>query len=377
MDKPTPPETEEPLDAVSAASRWSKVSKKNTAQKNRSWLYWLIGGAGAVILVLMWSAQHATGQQQAQTSNRNSSGYQTALNANLAHLRALAQQQQTVAKQVAYPSERVLTRVRHSKKYLARQNAPTNMYSSPAIPGRSPQAGGRVQQATFAGRGANDQFANTPMTTDAIEAVKIPHPGYTLASGELLHGVLETAIDSDLPGMVRAVVSKPVYSYTDERTLIPAGSRLIGQYRSALIQGQNRVMIIWNRVVLPSGIAVQINSPGTDRLGRAGLRADRVNTHFLARFGEAALLSIIGAGTATVGVGTNDRYNSAAQYRMAIAQSFQQSANQSLQGTLPRKPTLQIDQGAKITVFVAHDLSFYRVLKDAIELKHPMPSFIK
>ena len=233
----------------------------------------------------------------------------------------------------------------------------------------------KIQQATFAGQGGNTQFANANTTTTSVQATSIPHPSFTIASGEFLHAILETAINSDLPGMVRAVVSKPAYAYTGERAIIPAGSRLIGQYTAAIAQGQNRVMVIWNRVILPSGIAVQLNSPSTDALGRAGQGADSVDVHFFARFGESALLSLMGAGAATVGVNNSHPYNSVAQYRMAIAQSFQQSAQRSLQRTLPMKPTIHVDQGANINVFVAHDLSFYHVLKDAIA--RPMPVFVK
>jgi type IV secretion system protein VirB10 len=112
-------------------------------------------------------------------------------------------------------------------------------------------------------------------------------------------------------------------------------------------------------------VSAQINSPGTDQLGMAGQLADDVNTHFFARFGEASLLSIIGAGAANAGVSTTDQYNSAAQYRMAIAQSFQQSADTSLQNTIQTKPTLTVDQGAAINVFVAHDIDFYSVMKSS------------
>ena len=77
-------------------------------------------------------------------------------------------------------------------------------------------------------------------------------------------------------------------------------------------------MVIWTRLLLPSGITIQINSPGTDPLGTAGQSADEINTHFLSRFSESALLSLIGAGTANTGIGNQDQYNSAAAYRMAI-----------------------------------------------------------
>jgi len=216
-----------------------------------------------------------------------------------------------------------------------------------------------------------------------VTATQVAHPGFTIMAGEFIHAVLETAINSDLPGMVRAVISRPVYSYTGERIIIPAGSRLMGQYSSSMLQGQSRVMVIWNRVVLPNGIAVQLNSPGTDSLGIAGQGADSINRHFLARFGQSVLLSLLGAASATAGVDTSNPYNSVAQYRSAISQSFQQSAQKSLQNSLPIKPTLHIYQGANINVFVAHDLSFFNVLKKENKVEQggsqseSLPSFVK
>ena len=363
----------EPLDAVNTASKWSKVSKK--PKKSRQHFYWLAGGAFAVVMVLALSSNHGSSTNTDKTASMNNESYTSSLNANLARLRDLNAQKPTPTF-ASDNAEQPLAQ-HASKEMIARQNAPTSMYTSPESQTTHISANSEVKQATFAGQGANTQFANSNTTTTSVQATKIPHPGFTIASGEFLHAVLETAINSDLPGMVRAVVSKPAYSYTGERSIIPSGSRLIGQYSSAIVQGQNRVMIIWNRVVLPNGIAVQLNSPGTDALGRAGQGADSVNTHFFARFGESALLSLIGAGAATAGVNNTDQYNSAAQYRMAIAQSFQQSAQQSLQGTLPMKPTIHIYQGANINVFVAHDLSFYQVLKGAVDLPRPMPNFVK
>lgn len=360
----------EPLDAVNTASKWSKVSKK--PKKSRQHFYWLAGGAFAVVMVLALSSNHGSSRNTDKTASMNNESYTSSLNANLARLRSLDAQKPTPT----FASDNI-EHQHASKEMIARQNAPTSMYSSPESQMTGTSQNSQIRKATFAGQGANTQFANSDTTTTSVQATRIPHPSFTIASGEFLHAVLETAINSDLPGMVRAVVSKPAYSYTGERTIIPSGSRLIGQYSSAIVQGQNRVMIIWNRVVLPNGIAVQLNSPGTDALGRAGQGADSVNTHFFARFGESALLSLIGAGAATAGVNNTDQYNSAAQYRMAIAQSFQQSAQQSLQGTLPMKPTIHIYQGANINVFVAHDLSFYQVLKGAVDIPRPMPSFVK
>jgi type IV secretion system protein VirB10 len=249
-----------------------------------------------------------------------------------------------------------------SKEYTARQNAPSNIYTG-GVQNTSNAASSENSKAgnTFTGKGLYSSFGNQATAATAVSAQRIAHPRYTIASGEFIHATLETAIDSTLPGQLRAVISEPVYAYVGEKPLVPAGSRLIGQYSSSVLQGQNRVFVVWNRIILPSGITIQLNSPGVDGIGRAGMGADSVNTHFFSRFGEATLLSILGAVAANSGVSNSDQYNSASQYRMGIAQSLQQSASGSLKGSASTKPTLHIYQGASINVFVAHDLDFYSV----------------
>lgn len=88
-----------------------------------------------------------------------------------------------------------------------------------------------------------------------------------VAQGTMIRGVLETAVQSDLPGMVRAVVSENVWSFDGRRILIPAGSRLVGEYKSSLTRGQTRVFVVWTRLLRSDGVSVQLGSNGTDDLG--------------------------------------------------------------------------------------------------------------
>lgn len=345
-------------DVVRTASRWSKVSKRI---KTRTHFYWLAGGLLAILLVFALSSNHPQSFQN-PVKSLNNSDYHTSLNENLARLKAMAAEKNSTNVSDSKSQLRIVPLSSPvSKEYLARQNAPTTMYTGVVLESTSHGAKRDDQKVTLTGE-SDDALTAT------VEAKILSHPEFTIASGEFLQAVLETAINSDLPGKIRAVVSKPVYSYTGEHILIPSGSRLIGSYSSGVIQGQNRVMVVWNRAILPNGVTVQFDSPSTDSLGRAGQGANAVNTHFFARFGQSALLSLIGAGTATAGVNNQDQYNSATQYRMVIAQSFRQSAQQSVQGTLAMKPTLHIYRGTTINVFVAQDLSFYQVLKNTVAL---------
>ena len=110
----------------------------------------------------------------------------------------------------------------------------------------------------------------------------------------MIPAVLETAMNSDLPGFVRAVVSRDVRGFDGNSVLIPRGSRLVGEYRSGLSQGASRILVIWTRVLRPDGASVQIGSPGGDPLGRAG-QEGKVHSHFFRQFASAILLSVINA----------------------------------------------------------------------------------
>lgn len=170
-----------------------------------------------------------------------------------------------------------------------------------------------------------------------------------IAQGKMLAATLETAVNSDLPGKLRAVVSSDVWSEDGTRRLIVRGSRMIGDYRSGAVRGQTRVFVIWTRLLQPDGTDVAIGSPGTDDLGRAGLTGT-IDRHFTERFGAAVLLSVIGsATTATQGGNT---------FVINTSQGFGEVAQESLKDSINIPPTISIDQGALVQVFVARDLVF-------------------
>lgn len=359
--------TQTEADPLAGIKKVAQVGQEAQQIRQNRWVQrGILGFIVVVVLAVMLWPSHPKKASNTNTSSLvNNSSVNSELAANMAQLEAASDQMKTqfvsAMHQVRNPNE--------NRQMLARQNAPANLYTASEFPSQASvgSAGEKSNGNIFAGNGMNDRFGNQVSTVSVVRARTIPHPRDTIVSGEMMHAVLLTAINSDLPGMVSAIISQPVYAYIGQKPLIPAGSRLVGQYSSGVLQGQNRVMVIWERVILPDGTTVQINSPGTDRLGRAGMGANEVNTHFMARFGEASLLSLIGAGVATAGVSSSEGNNSSAQYRSGLAQAFQQSANNALQGTLPMGPTLHVYQGTEINVFVARDLSFYGVLHQSLD----------
>jgi type IV secretion system protein VirB10 len=178
---------------------------------------------------------------------------------------------------------------------------------------------------------------------------RLEHPGEVIAQGAVIPAVLETALNSDLPGYARALVSRDVRSFDGSQVLIPRGSRLVGQYKSALQTGQSRMLIVWTRLLRPDGVTIQLGSPTTDDLGEAGL-SGKVDRHFLQRYGSAILLSVIG-GLASAGGSNNTVVVGTATQGSSVA-------SVALENDVKISPTLRIMQGAPIQVFVARDLDF-------------------
>lgn len=191
-----------------------------------------------------------------------------------------------------------------------------------------------------------------PATTGAGRArsARLGQLANTVPQGTLIPAVLETALDSTRPGYVRALVSRDVRGFDGSRVLIPRGSRLFGDYRADLAPGQDRAFVRWTRLVRPDGVSIALDSPAADALGRAGVQG-RVNTHFVERFGQALLQTTVGVGAALAGRSIGDN-GVVVAVPGAVQTATAPATGQQIQ------PTLRVDAGAGVTVFVAHDLTF-------------------
>lgn len=192
--------------------------------------------------------------------------------------------------------------------------------------------------------------AGTSAQDGRARAMRLRQLATTVPQGTLIPAVLETALDSTRLGHVRAVVSRDVRGFDGSRILIPRGTRLFGEYRIDFSPGQNRAFVRWTRLVRPDGVAIAIDSPAADALGRAGIQG-RVNSHFLERFGAAVLQSTLSLGVALAGRSIGDT-----PVIVALPGSTPSlvtpAAGQQVQ------PTLHVDAGVSVTVFVARDLNF-------------------
>ncbi|WP_165419563.1 type IV secretion system protein VirB10, partial [Rhizobium leguminosarum] len=211
-----------------------------------------------------------------------------------------------------------------------------------------------------------------------------------IPQGTMIRGTLETAINSDLAGMVKGIVREDVYSFDGRRILIPAGSSLIGDYKSGVERGQERILIVWTRMIRGDGVSVQLGSYGTDRLGRSGMTGV-VDRKYWERFGPPAMMTLIGGATQYIAqlgqkqdrnitiVNTDGTVTSIPQDNGStsqdrareiaaetIASGIQQLASEAFQDSRNIRPTIHIPQGSDINVFVTRDLDFAGLYPDPV-----------
>ena len=190
---------------------------------------------------------------------------------------------------------------------------------------------------------------------ETAQAGRIPQPARTIVQGTTVQAMLETAVSSELPGVMRALVARDVYSYDGSNVLLPKGTRLIGEYNSDVSVVQGRVQMAWSRAITPTGVSVELGGYGADRLGRSG-QTGFVDGRTRARFGSAALISLIGAGPQVV-IGEQ-----ASENQQDIAENVGDDFVRATQGAmgdyLSAGPVIHVDQGTELTVFVNRDLVF-------------------
>ena len=208
--------------------------------------------------------------------------------------------------------------------------------------------------------------------------VQTPVSPYMVMAGTIIPATLITGINSDLPGQIQAIVSQNVYdTRTGNYVLIPQGSKLIGTYDSQVAYGQDRVLIVWSRVILPNDQYIDLEGmPGADLTGQAGL-TDEVNSHYFRIYGSALLMSIFSAGMQLSQPQSNSVNGAPTNQQIiagAMGQELGQVSTQMIQKNLNIQPTIQIRSGDNFRVLVTRDIPFSGPYKDNVQQKVLLPN---
>lgn len=197
--------------------------------------------------------------------------------------------------------------------------------------------------------------------TQVISQRDFPLTQFEVKTGTVIPAVLLTGINSDLPGEIKAQVSQNVYdTATGHYLLIPQGTVLVGHYDSQVAYGQERVLVVWHRLVLPDASTMELQGmPGADAAGYAGYR-DKVNNHWGRIIGAVALSAILSAGTQTA-AGNVGGFHPTIEQQIAanIGRDLNRAGQRITEKSLNIQPSLMIRPGYKFNVFVNKDLRFF------------------
>ncbi|MFL9585088.1 TrbI/VirB10 family protein [Stenotrophomonas sp. AB1(2024)] len=204
-----------------------------------------------------------------------------------------------------------------------------------------------------------------PDVEDVSSASFIRSPDALLVRGTYLRCVLETRIITDVSGFTSCLLTEPVYSINGRSLLLPKGSKIYGAYGGG--PTGKRVEVIWDRITTPNGIDVAMSSPGIDQLGGAGHPGD-YSAHWGSRIASALMISLIadafkyaaaehGPESTTI---SSSGFAVQSPYESATARSMERLANEAMSERRP--PTVTINQGTVVSVYVAKDVDFSDVL---------------
>lgn len=247
---------------------------------------------------------------------------------------------------------------RTSSVFLGSSGSAASSTPSPsaglAVTGAAPQAAAdAAPQGDQGGKRAFMAQASSQRTV-SVERLALPASPNIVQAGAVIPAALITGIRSDLPGQIAAQVTANVYdSPTGRILLIPQGARLIGEYDSEVVAGQTRVLLAWDRLIMPDGRSIVLErQPGADGAGFAGLQ-DRVNQHWGNLLRAAAVSTLLGVG-AELGADSEDGLTRA--LRRGSQDTINQTGQQIVRRQLNVQPTLTIRPGHPLRVVLTRDL---------------------
>lgn len=238
------------------------------------------------------------------------------------------------------------------------------------ISGSADGASGPLVAPATAEHRSGTGAAELPGPARKASARPLQHADTLMQRGTYIRCVLETRIVTDVPGYTSCLVTEPVYSFNGHRLLLPKGSKMLGSYSGG--PTGRRVAVAWDRIITPAGIDVDMSSkpsPGIDGLGGAGLPG-HYDAHWGSRIGAALLVSMLGDAFKYEAARHGPRSSSIAAAGVVVQEPFESNTARTLQNLADmavrdaanRPPTVTINQGTVIYVYVARDVDFSGVV---------------
>ena len=202
-----------------------------------------------------------------------------------------------------------------------------------------------------------------PSRMASARASVMRNPELTVPMGARIACTPEMPIDSTVAGYFSCVTPVDVRGATGTVVLMERGTRIVGEVRSGLARGSRRLFVVMTHALTPTGVEIELNSPGADVMGQAGLDGE-IDSHFFERFRGAMLLAFLDTGLqAAATVASNALRNGNGVTFNQFQSGGQRASSQALEPDINIPSTLRRNQAEPMTVFVARNLDFSDVYR--------------
>lgn len=182
---------------------------------------------------------------------------------------------------------------------------------------------------------------------------------YTLIKGTKIPCTLETNIVSEQQGFASCIISQDVYSGNARILLIEKGTKVTGEYQGDVKNGDRRLQIIWDRLITPHDIVIQLDSPSTEQLGASGVTG-KVDNRWGTRIGSALLVSLMADALQVLG---DNSQNADVIVDSKTADTGEGLAKEILNKNINLSPIIYIREGEMINIYVADDIDLSTVYR--------------
>jgi type IV secretion system protein VirB10 len=248
-------------------------------------------------------------------------------------------------------------------------NNPPAVVAAPVPPSAPPpappvQAGASVAPVATAPQQAPSSAEDSPKPKEESRNPDVAQPGaansstgerYVLFEGTILETLLINRLDGSFSGPVNCMVTTDIYSHDRQHLLVPAGTKVLGETRKVEAFGQNRLAVVFHRLIMPDGYSVSLDQfKGLNQVGETALK-DKVNNHYIQIFGVSLAVGLLGA-VAESGTGNAFDQSATDRLRSDYGSSIAGSSDQILDKFLNVPPTVTIREGSRVKIYLSDDL---------------------
>ena len=198
--------------------------------------------------------------------------------------------------------------------------------------------------------------AGTPKEDPVMKRLP-PEGEYIIPAGTWIPAQFGQQVVSDLAGDVKAMTTEKlsIVKNGQKIVLIPQGSQLIGSYTSRVAVGQNRLLQVWSKIIMPDNSYILLTDfGGADASGASGVKG-HVDNHTWKLIRDAAITTAFAVGIAATqkrqsSVLTTPSFGDMAS--MAVGQQLAQIGGAQFAQNFNRQPTISMEPGKEFNAFV-------------------------